>query len=49
MTAARAGDAESVRVLLAHGADVDATENWHGQTALMWAAIENHADVVQTA
>ena len=47
MTAARAGDAESVRVLLAAGGLPDATENWHGQTALMWAAIENHADVVQ--
>lgn len=47
MTAARAGDAESVRTLLAHGGLPDATENWHGQTALMWAAIENHADVVQ--
>lgn len=47
MTAARAGDAASVRALLAHGGLPDATENWHGQTALMWAAIENHADVVQ--
>jgi ankyrin repeat protein len=36
-----------VRALLAHGGQPDATENWHGQTALMWAAIENHADVVQ--
>ena len=47
MTAARAGDVESVRALLAHGGLPDATENWHGQTALMWAAIENHAEVVQ--
>jgi ankyrin repeat protein len=47
MTAARAGDLESVRALLAHGGNPDLTENWHGQTALMWAAIENHADVVQ--
>jgi ankyrin repeat protein len=47
MTAARAGDPDSVRALLAHGALPDATENWHGQTALMWAAMENHADVVQ--
>jgi ankyrin repeat protein len=35
-----------VRLLLEHGADVEAAEQWHGQTALMWAAIENHADVV---
>jgi ankyrin repeat protein len=47
MTAARAGDAASVRALLAHGGKPDATENWHGQTALMWAALENHAEVVQ--
>jgi len=47
MTAARAGDAGSVRALLAHGGDPNAAEGWHGQTALMWAAIENHADVVQ--
>ena len=47
MTAARAGDVASVKTLLAHGGKPDATENWHGQTALMWAAIENHADIVQ--
>jgi ankyrin repeat protein len=47
MTAARAGDLASVKELLAHGGQPDATESWHGQTALMWAAMENHADVVQ--
>ena len=47
MTAARAGDTASVKTLLAHGGKPDATENWHGQTALMWAAMENHAEVVQ--
>jgi ankyrin repeat protein len=47
MTAARAGDLASVEELLAHGGRPDAAESWHGQTALMWAAIENHADVVQ--
>ncbi|HEY3519102.1 MAG TPA: ankyrin repeat domain-containing protein, partial [Gammaproteobacteria bacterium] len=47
MTAARAGDVASVKALLAHGGQPDTTEAWHGQTALMWAAIENHADVVQ--
>ncbi|MCY4509741.1 MAG: ankyrin repeat domain-containing protein, partial [Acidobacteria bacterium] len=30
----------AVRALLRHGAAVDATERWRGQTALMWAAIE---------
>jgi cytohesin len=47
MTAARTGDLDSVRLLLSHGADVNASERWHGQTALMWAAIENQADVVK--
>ena len=47
MTAARAGDVASVKALLEHGGNPDATENWHGQTALMWAAIENHAEVVR--
>jgi ankyrin repeat protein len=47
MTAARAGDVESVEALLAHGGKPDVTENWHGQTALMWAAIEDHAEVVK--
>jgi ankyrin repeat protein len=46
MSAARAGDVASVEALLAHGGDVEAAERWHGQTALMWAAMENHADVV---
>ena len=29
-----------------HRADPNAKENWYGQTALMWAAAEGHADVV---
>ena len=47
MTAARTGAVEAVRVLLAHGADVNAAEQWRGQTALMWAAAEGHAAVVR--
>jgi ankyrin repeat protein len=35
-------------VLLSIGANVNATETWNGQTALMWAAAEGHAPVVQT-
>ena len=38
MTAARSGNVEALRVLLAHGADVNAQERWMGETALMWAA-----------
>src|SRR4029453_8220710 len=34
--------------LIAHGANVDAKDDRRGQTALMWAAAEGHAAVVQT-
>jgi uncharacterized protein len=47
MTAARTGRLGPVKALLARGAAVDATEERRGQTALMWAAAEGHADVVQ--
>ena len=47
MTAARTGNVEAVRALVARGADVNARERWFGETALMWAAAENHADVVR--
>jgi ankyrin repeat protein len=47
MTAARTGSLASVTELLSHGADVNATEASQQQTALMWAAVENHADVVK--
>ena len=48
MVAARTGVVDSVTALLRHGADseVDAREEWRGQTALMWAAAEGHATVV---
>ena len=48
MFASRTGVLESVAALLRHGAGagVDAREGWRGQTALMWAAAENHAAVV---
>jgi ankyrin repeat protein len=47
MTAARTGKVEAVKLLLAHGADVNATESVRRQTALMWAAAENHPDVIR--
>ncbi|MGH9385285.1 MAG: ankyrin repeat domain-containing protein, partial [Vicinamibacterales bacterium] len=47
MTCARAGDAGAVRALLARGADVNAKEREHLQTALMWAVAERHPDVVR--
>jgi ankyrin repeat protein len=47
MTAARAGRDDAVRILLDHGADVNAREGWFGETALMLAAADNHPAVVQ--
>ena len=48
MAAARAGNVDVLRLLLAHGAAIDARERWRGQTALMWAAAENHPGAVNT-
>lgn len=48
MAAARSGNVDVLRLLLAHGADVGAREGWRGQTALMWAAAENHPAAVHT-
>ena len=36
-----------MNVLLRHGASVNAKEGWRGQTALMWAAAEGHAAVIE--
>ena len=47
MTASRTGSLAAVTALLAHGARVDAKDDRRGQTALMWAAAEGHAPVVQ--
>jgi ankyrin repeat protein len=47
MTAARTGKLPAVKALLSHGAKVDAKDDRRGQTALMWAAAEGHAPVVQ--
>ena len=41
MIAARTGRVDAVRLLVARGANVNATERWYGQTAIMWAAAEN--------
>jgi len=47
MTVARTGVVEAAEVLLNHGAKVDAREEWHGQTALMWAVDEKHPAMVR--
>ena len=48
MTAARTGSTEAVRLLAAHGARLDAQEGTRGQTPLMWAVAQRHADIVKT-
>jgi ankyrin repeat protein len=47
MTAARVGTVASVKALLARGAKVDSTDEKHHQSALIWAAAEGHAPVVE--
>ena len=44
---ARTGRPEAAKVLIAHGASVDAVESWRGQTPLMWAAAEGHPEMVK--
>lgn len=46
IVAARKGNLDAVKVLVEHGADVDAQQSW-GHTALMLASKEGHADVVR--
>ena len=47
MTCARTGSADAVRMLLVHGADANAKEPNQNQTALMWAAAQQHSKVLQ--
>src|SRR5262245_26620482 len=47
MAASRTGNVEAMKVLLDHGADVNAKETFRGTTPLMWAADEAHAPAVQ--
>ena len=46
MAAARTGNVDVLRLLLTRGADLRARESWRGQTALHWAAAENHPAAV---
>ncbi len=41
MIAARAGNLEAAELLLSHGANIHAKEQWGGQTAIMWAAAQS--------
>ena len=47
MLAARTGDPATLGVLIERGADPNAADPTMGETALMWAAAENHADAVR--
>lgn len=47
MSASRSGKLAAVGALIEHGADVNVAEFERGQTALMWAVAQSHADVVQ--
>ena len=45
LAAARSGNVEVMKLLLAHGGDANAKEPARGQTALMWAVAEKHPGV----
>jgi ankyrin repeat protein len=47
MRAARTGRVDALKVLLAHGLDPNARETTLGETALIWAAAENHGGAVR--
>ena len=46
MTAARTGNVDAIKLLVAHGANANGRDA-RGQTALMWAAARNNADAVK--
>jgi ankyrin repeat protein len=46
-TCAYAGNTAAARVLIAAGASIDPGDSWRGQTPLMWAASERHAETMQ--
>ena len=47
LACARAGTVPAVQMLIARGADVNAKDSFRGQTALMWAAAEDHAELIK--
>jgi uncharacterized protein len=47
MAAARSGDVAAAKLLLAAGADVNAVEQWGGQSALMWAAAQSQPAMIK--
>lgn len=47
MVVARSDSIDAARLLIEHGADVNARERWRQQTALMWAAAQKQAEMVR--
>ena len=47
MVVARTSRVDAARVLLRHGAKVNAVEQWRGQTALMWAVAQSQPAMVK--
>jgi len=47
MVAGHSGNVDAARLLLNAGADINAIEDWGGQSALMWAAAQSQAEMVQ--
>jgi ankyrin repeat protein len=47
MLIARTSNVEAAQLLLRSGANVNTVEQWHGQTALMWAAAERQPAMVK--
>ena len=48
MTASRTGKVDAVTALLKQGANPNAKERSHDQTALMWAASDGHTAIENT-
>jgi ankyrin len=46
MAVARTGNVRAARLLVEAGADVDAKEDWAGQTALIWAAAQGQPEMI---
>jgi ankyrin repeat protein len=47
MVVARTGNLDAAKVLLRHHADVNAKEQWGGQSALMWAAAQSQPEMMK--